>query len=83
MKKTQSTEIALVIQDLSYLKEAVDNIEFKLDNTYVTKENNVNMFKIIDGRLSRLEKILYTAIGIVAISVLSAILSTVVVFPKQ
>lgn len=60
------TQIAVMANDLGYVRKAVDSLNEKIDNNYVTKE----MFEPI-------QKIVYGLVGLILIAVVGALMTLV------
>lgn len=78
LKHTQS-KLVLDHDLLIKIEERTKSIQEKLDalENFVTKDELVTQLEVYDLRISRLEKILYTALGTVLLSVLGALLAIV------
>jgi hypothetical protein len=62
----EDTQIAVMANDLGYVRKAVDNLNDKIDSNYVTKE----MFAPI-------QKIVYGLVGLILIAVVGAIMTLI------
>lgn len=68
-----NTRLAVIANDMSYLKEAVHSIDSKLTNNYVTKPELLS----VNERLKRLERTGYAIITVIGLSVLYALLNVI------
>lgn len=66
-KQSEETRMALMAQDLSYVKNAVDKIDLKVSSSYVSKEE-----------FDPIKKIVYGMVSLILIGVLGAALSIVI-----
>lgn len=62
----EDTQIAVMANDLGYVRKAVDSLNDKIDNNYVTKEE----FKTV-------KQIVYGFVGLILIAVVGAIMTLV------
>lgn len=74
VKETQSTKIALIQQDMQYVKEGMkdlkdgmDEVNKKLNDRYVSKEE-----------FEPIKKVVYGLVGLILVAVVGAIISLVV-----
>lgn len=77
-KNTQTTEIAIIANDVSYIKQEIEEIKKKLDAQYVTRLEFDARCKSIDDKFSPGLKILYGIVGLVLTGVGGAILALVI-----
>lgn len=63
----EDTQIALMSQDITYIKKSVDDLTLKVDHNYVTKDE----FKPV-------KQLVYGFVGLVLVSVIGAIMALVV-----
>jgi len=76
------TDIALIKKDIKYLKDGVDDIKNKMNcmgTNYVSKIEFDLTNKDHDKRVSQIEKLVYSAIGLAVITLGKALLDLVVV----
>ena len=69
----EDTQIAVMANDLKYVVKSVDDLSHKIDNSYVTKD----AFGVATERLSRLEKVVYGAVGLILITVLGGLMTLI------
>lgn len=79
------TEIAKIKKDLEYIKKAVDLMQIKLDvvsDKYLLRdefsERLDDLREYYNEKIRFLERIIYTTVGIIATSVLVAVINTVI-----
>lgn len=65
--QSEETRMALLAQDLKYVKNAVDKIDMKVSSSYVSKEE-----------FDPIKKIVYGMVSLILIGVLGAALSIVI-----
>lgn len=72
----QSDEVKLAVMqnDLTYIREKVNTVDLKVSQNYVTKEEFINSLR----RIKLLEKIVYGAVSLILIAVFGALTSLVV-----
>lgn len=78
MTQTEETKVAVMQEQINYIKRQVDAIIDKLDNNYVTKEEHNHVV----GRVIKVEEIINRLVWIIVTSVLSAILASVIIYTK-
>ena len=66
--KNNETTIALMAQDIRYIKEDVTEIKLKLEKDYVTREE-----------FEPIKKVVYGLIGLILVAVVSAIIGLVII----
>lgn len=67
-KETQSTKLAVIANDISYMKSDIHDIKSNVQQGYVTKDE-----------FDPIKKIVYGLVGLILIAVVGALLSLVVV----
>lgn len=67
------TRLALLANDMGYLKDTVHSIDLKLSSSYVTKEETARLA----DRVKLLERLVYGIISVVGLGVLYAILNAI------
>lgn len=70
---SNNTKLALVAQDISYIKDKLDDIQEQVSNTTV----NQDQFQNLKTRVSLIEKVVYGFVGLILVSVIVAILALV------
>ena len=75
MPRGQSEEaiIAVMANDIATVKRDVKTTNDLLSNTYVTKDQH----ELTKDRLARIEKIVYTFLGVVLLAVLGAVMTII------
>lgn len=66
--KNNETTIALMAQDIKYIKEDVTEIKLKLEKDYVTREE-----------FEPIKKVVYGLIGLILVAVVSALIGLVII----
>lgn len=66
-RETSDTKIALIQQDISYMKDKLDNVDQKISTHYVSREE-----------FEPIKKIVYGMVGLILIAVVGALVSLVV-----
>jgi tetrahydromethanopterin S-methyltransferase subunit G len=66
-RETSETKIALIQQDISYMKDKLDNVDQKISTHYVSREE-----------FEPIKKIVYGMVGLVLVAVVGALISLVV-----
>lgn len=66
-RDTSETKIALIQQDISYMKDKLDNVDKKISIHYVSREE-----------FEPIKKIVYGMVGLVLVAVVGALISLVV-----
>jgi hypothetical protein len=66
-KDTSDTKIALIQQDISYMKDKLDGVDAKISTHYVSREE-----------FEPIKKIVYGMVGLVLVAVVGALVSLVV-----
>ena len=77
-RSQQNTELAVIANDISYIKLDVADIKVTLNKNYVTSDRHA----ILIDRVSRLEKIVYFTVGIFGAALLTAIANFFINSPK-
>ena len=67
LRSEDQTEIALIAQDIKYIKDDVQEIKGKLEKNYITREE-----------FDPIKKIVYGIVGLVLTGVLGALLALVI-----
>lgn len=75
---TEETKVAVMQEQITYIRKQVDAIIDKLDNNYTTKEEHLYLEK----RVVKVEDIINKLVWIIVTAVLTAILASVVVYTK-
>jgi len=70
-KRQEDIDLAIVQSDIAFIKEKVKEIDLDLKNDYVSQKE----FKALEDKVAFLTKILYSAIGIILVYVLSQLLN--------
>lgn len=65
-RRTESVQLAVMANDVGYIKKAIDDLAQKVDNGYVTKE-----------QFAPIQKLVYGLVGLILVSVIVALLSLV------
>jgi len=68
-------KLAVMQNDIGYIKEAVGDIKTKLESNYVTK----NEFKTLEAKMNPVRKIVYGFVGLVLTAVCIAMIGMVIV----
>lgn len=66
-RDTSDTKIALIQQDISYMKDKLDNVDLKISTHYVSREE-----------FEPIKKIVYGMVGLILVAVVGALVSLVV-----
>ncbi len=69
--ENSTTKLALMAQDISYMKEKIDDIQSKITDDTI----NPFQFSNLKSRVNLLEKVVYSFIGIVMTAVIVAIVA--------
>lgn len=77
-KNNPDTEIAIIANDVTYIKQEIEEIKKKLDAQYVTRLEFDSRCKSIDDKFSPGLKILYGIVTLVMTGVGAAILALVI-----
>jgi tetrahydromethanopterin S-methyltransferase subunit G len=64
---SDNTKIALIQQDISYMKDKLDNVDQKISTHYVSREE-----------FEPIKKIVYGMVGLILVAVVGALISLVV-----
>lgn len=64
---SDTTKIALIQQDISYMKDKLDNVDQKISTHYVSREE-----------FEPIKKIVYGMVGLILVAVVGALVSLVV-----
>lgn len=72
--QSEKTDIALIKNDIGYIKEKINSVDYKVSSNYVTKDEYHGTIR----RVKLLEKIVYGAVALIVIAVFGALISTVV-----
>jgi hypothetical protein len=64
---SDNTKIALIQQDISYMKDKLDNVDQKISTHYVSREE-----------FEPIKKIVYGMVGLILVAVVGALVSLVV-----
>jgi len=72
-KEFTQTDIAVLATDMKYVKDTVQKISHKLDSQYVTKDQ----LELVKSRLQLIQNVVFGMIGIILVTVLTAILTGV------
>jgi hypothetical protein len=75
---TEETKVAVMQEQITYIRKQVDAIVNKLDNNYTTKEEHENLKE----RVVNVEEIIKRRVWIIVTSVLTAILASVIIYNK-
>ena len=67
-KMTVATSVALIINDMSYIKDSIDEIKIALKNEYVTK-----------SEFSPVKLIAFGLVGIILVAVMGSLIALVVI----
>ena len=78
MTQTEETKVAVMQEQINYIKDKVDEMVSKLDRNYVTKEEHAH----IVGRVIKVEEIINRLVWIIVTAVLSALLASVIIYTK-
>jgi len=78
MTQTEETKVAVMQEQINYIKKQVDAILIKLDNNYTTKEEHL----FLEKRVVKVEEIINRIVWIIVTAVLSAILASVIIYTK-
>jgi ABC-type bacteriocin/lantibiotic exporter with double-glycine peptidase domain len=78
MTQTEETKVAVMQEQINYIKTQVDAIILKLDNNYVTKEE----YNHCVTRVVKVEEIINRLVWIIVTAFLSAILASVIIYTK-
>lgn len=78
MTQTEETKVAVMQEQINYIKERVDEVIQKLDNNYVTKEEYAHCI----GRVVKVEEIINRLVWIIVTAVLSALLASIIMYTK-
>jgi len=73
-KEFTQTDIAVLANDMKYVKDTVQKISHKLDSQYVTKDQ----LELVKSRLQLIQNVVFGMIGIILVTVLTAILTGVI-----
>ena len=66
-RDTNGTKIALIQQDISYMKDKLDSVDQKVSTHYVSREE-----------FEPIKKIVYGMVGLILVAVVGALISLVV-----
>lgn len=66
-RETQEVKIALIQQDISYMKDKLDSVDVKVSTHYVSREE-----------FEPIKKIVYGVVGLILVAVVGALVSLVV-----
>lgn len=66
-RTNQETDIALIKQDISYMKDKLDGVDAKISTHYVSREE-----------FEPIKKIVYGMVGLILVAVVGALVSLVV-----
>ena len=72
-KEFTQVDIAVLANDMKYVKDTVQKISHKLDSQYVTKDQ----LELVKSRLQLIQNVVFGMIGIILVTVLTAILTGV------
>lgn len=72
-KRQEDIDLAIVKSDIAFIKEKVKEIDNDLKTDYVSQKE----FKSIEDKVSFLTKIVYSAIGIVVVFVITQVLGLI------
>lgn len=70
-KPTQDIKLAVIANDISYIKDKIQSIEEKMEGDFVTRQEFIDKFGPI-------QKIVYGLVSLVLVSVFGALLGLVV-----
>lgn len=73
--KNDSTKIALILQEMRFLKTDISEIKINVREQFVTKPE----FNALDARLRQLERYFYGFIGLIVVMVITAIVGGVII----
>ena len=73
-KEFTQVDIAVLANDMKYVKDTVQKISHKLDSQYVTKDQ----LELVKSRLQLIQNVVFGMIGIILVTVLTAILTGVI-----
>lgn len=71
MDSSTETKLAVLQNDISYIKEKIRTVDDKVSNSYVTKEE-------FDAKFGPVQKIVYGLVGVILLAVFGAIINIVV-----
>ncbi len=74
-KQNDSTKIALILQEMGYIKGDVSDIKKNINEQFVTKTE----YTSLDARVKRVEQAVYGFISLVLVLVLSAVVGGVII----
>lgn len=72
-KRQEDIDLAVVKSDIAFIKEKVKEIDNELKNDFVGQKE----FEALEDKVAFLTKILYSAIGIILVYVLSQLLNLI------
>ena len=78
MTQTEETKVAVMQEQINYIKQQVDNIVLKLDNNYTTKEEHIHL----DTRVKKVEEIISRLVWLIVTAFVSALLASVIIYTK-
>ncbi len=71
MAAQDNIKLAVMANDITYIKQQLDQIDGKVSNHYVTKDE----FALHRDRLSLLQNIVFGLVGLILIAVIGAIMA--------
>lgn len=74
MKTTQDTKLAVIANDIEYIKEKIRSIEEKVDGDFVTREE-------FQAKFEPVQKIVYGLVALVLVAVFTGLVGLVVLRP--
>jgi hypothetical protein len=74
---SNDTKLALIVNDMAYLKESVHSIDLKLDANYVTKQEFDGRLGRLNDKIRLLNRFMYGTITVICLAVAYAILGVV------
>lgn len=72
-----NTKLAIIANDMGYLKEAIHSIDSKLNSAYVTKQEFDGRFSRLNDKIKLLNRFMYGAISVALLGVAYAILNVI------
>lgn len=73
----RDTVIAVMANDMAYVKQHLDSIDQKISSNYTTKQEFEGRFGRFDDRLKLLERFMYGMIAVALLAVAYALLNVI------